>query len=103
MAIKHNQGEKVWVMVEAISQFRMRYMVEAPADHPEYALDDVTCATAKEFSQEWLGEVISSHRVMTEEDALQLCEDDNNYVRGWTNEQLMKAFFTKEGETNNGI
>lgn len=103
MATKSNTGEKVWVMVEAISQFRMRYMVEAPADHPEYALDDVTCATAKEFSQEWLGEVISSHRVMTEEDALQLCEEDNDYCRGWTDEQLKKAFFTKEGETNNGI
>jgi len=103
MATKSNSGEKVWVMVEAISQFRMRYMVEAPAEHPEYALDDVTCATAKEFSQEWLGEVISSHRVMTEEDALQLCEEDNSYCRDWTDEQLKKAFFTKEGETNNGI
>ena len=100
MSTKSNTGEKVWVMVEAISQFRMRYMVEAPADHPEYALDDVTMHTAKEFSQEWLGEVISSHRVMSQEDALQLCEEDNSYCSTWKDEQLIDAFFTKEGETN---
>jgi hypothetical protein len=104
MATKSNSGEKVWVMVEAISQFRMRYMVEAPADHPEYALDDVTCQTAKEFSQEWLGEVISSHRVMeSTAEALVLCDLDNSYTSDWNDEQKIKAFFTKEGETNNGI
>ena len=108
MATKSNTGEKVWVMVEAISQFRMRYMVEAPADHPEYALDDVTCATAKEFSQEWIGESIISHRVMgSTAEALVQCDLDNDYCSGWTDDQKMKAFFTKdftkEGETNNGI
>lgn len=92
--------EKVWVMVEAISQFRMRYMVEAPADHPEYALDDVTCQTAKEFSQEWIGETIVSNRVMTEEEALEICDIDNDYTKSWNKEQKLRAFFTKEGETN---
>lgn len=104
MPTKSNTGEKVWVMVEAISQFRMRYMVEAPADHPEYALDDVTCATAKEFSQEWLGETIVSHRVMeSTATALVQCDLDNDYCSDWTDDQKIKTFFTKEGETNNGI
>lgn len=96
-------SDKVWVLVETIQSYRLRYMVEAPASNPEYALDDVTMQTPKEFSQLALPEIISSHRVMTEEDAMQLCEDDNDYVRGWNNEQLMKSFFTKTGETNNGI
>jgi hypothetical protein len=88
-----------WVMVEAISQFRMRYMVEAPDDHPEYALDDVTMQTAKEFSQEWLGETIVSHRVMTSiDEALAQCDADNSYCSVWTDEQKINAFFTKEGE-----
>lgn len=91
-------SDKVWVLVETVSMFRQRYMIEAPATNPEYALDDVTMETPKEFSQLHVGETIMSHRVMTEEDALQLCEDDNNYVRGWDNEQLMKTFFTKTGE-----
>ena len=90
--------DKVWVMVEAVSMFRERYMVEAPADHPEYALDDVTMQTAKEFSQLHVGETILSHRVMTQEEALFLCDLDNDYCKGWSEEQKLSAFFTREGE-----
>ena len=93
------EPEKVWVMVEAISQFRMRYMVEVPADHPEYALDTVTCEEAKEFSQEHIGETIVSHRVMgSTAEALVQCDLDNSYCSGWTDEQKINAFFTKDGE-----
>jgi hypothetical protein len=88
-----------WVLVEAVSQFRMRYMVEVPEENPEWALDTVTMNEGKEFSQEWLGEVIVSHRVMpTQEDALALCDVDNDYCSGWTEEQKLNAFFTKVGE-----
>jgi hypothetical protein len=104
MPTKSNDVEKVWVMVECIQTFRHRYMVEAPKAHPEYALDDVAMQTAKEFSQEWLGETIVSHRVMeSTAEALVQCDLDNDYTSGWTSEQKIKAFFTKEGETNNGI
>jgi hypothetical protein len=85
---------KVWVMVDAIQTFRMRYLVEAPADHPEYALDTVTCNEAKEFSQEALPEIIVSHRVVTEEEALKVCDVDNDYLKSWTKEQKIKNFFT---------
>lgn len=91
--------DTVWVMVETVSMFRQRYCVEAPADHPEYALDDVTMETAKEFSQEWLGEQIVSHRVITEEEALIQCDIDNSYGSSWDTEHKIKSFFTKEGET----
>jgi hypothetical protein len=90
--------DSVWVLVEAIMSYRMRYMVEAPATNPEYAMDDVTCEDAKEFSQLALSEVITSHRVVSEEEALILCDIDNDYTNGWTKEQKIKTFFTKEGE-----
>jgi hypothetical protein len=90
--------DKVWVMVECISMFRQRYMVEAPADHPEYALDDVTMQRPKEFSQKWLGETIVSHQVMSGAEALVQCDLDNDYCSDWTDEQKINAFFTKEGE-----
>ena len=88
-----------WVLVECISTFRMRYMVEAPDDHPEYALDTVTMEEAQEFSQQHLGETIVSHRVVSEEEAIAICDIDNDYVNGkygtpWTTEQKKKAFFT---------
>ena len=97
-SLKKKEPEKVWVMVEALQTFRMRYMVEVPATNPEWALDTVTCNQAKEFSQEALPEVISSHRVMTEEEALIMCDIDNDYTKSWSKEQKLKAFFTKDGE-----
>lgn len=97
-SIKKKEPEKVWVMVECISTFRERYMVEAPADHPEFALDTVVCNEAKEFSQQHLGETIVSHRVVSQEEALRICDEDNNYCMTWTDNAKMGTFFTKEGE-----
>lgn len=91
-------SDKVWVMVECISTFRERYMVEAPKANPEYALDDVTMQRPKEFSQKWLGETIVSHRVVSQMEALDICDADNDYVIDWTDEQKINAFFTKENE-----
>lgn len=84
------------VLVECVSMFRMRYMVEVPEDHPEYALDTVTMNEAKEFSQEHLGETIVSHRQMTEAEALALCDIDNHYCKSWNDQQKIDAFFTLE-------
>lgn len=90
--------EKVWVLVETVSMFRERYVIEAPATNPEYALDDVTCEDAKEFSQLHVGETIMSHRVITEAEALTLCDIDNDYCSSWSDDKKIEVFFTKEGE-----
>jgi hypothetical protein len=89
--------EKTWVLVEAVHTFRMRYMVEVPAEHPEYALDTVTMDAAKEFSQEFIGQQIMSHRVISEEDALKLCDVDNYYCAKWDDQKKIETFFTEEG------
>lgn len=86
--------ETEWVMVECISTFRERYMVEVPKGHAEYALDTVTMNEAKEFSQEYLGETIVSHRVVTKEMAFKMCDNDNDYTKSWDNETKVKNFFT---------
>lgn len=90
--------EKQWVLVDVVQQFHMQYMIEVPKGKAEWALDTVTMHEAKEFSQRDMGEIIMGHRVISEEDALQLCEEQNTYCRSWTNEQLLNAFFTKDGE-----
>ena len=102
---KKEVTEKQWVLVECVSQFRQRYMVEVPVgidqfgkDKSEWALDTVTMNEAKEFSQEHLGETIVSHRVISREDALALCDKDNAYVAEWTEEQKLDTFFTRDGE-----
>jgi hypothetical protein len=94
--------ETQWVLVEAISTFRERYMVEVPVgvdkfgkDKTLWALDTVTMGEAKEFSQEHLGETIVSHRVISKDDALALCDKDNDYAKNWSDEIKMNTFFTK--------
>lgn len=90
-----------WVLVETISTFRHRYMVEVPVgidiyskDKSEWALDTVTMEEAKLFSQEHIGEQIFSHRVVSKEEALVLCDKDNAYGKSWDEETKMKNFFT---------
>ena len=90
-----------WVLVETISTFRERYMVEVPIgtddygkDKADWALDTVTMEEAQEFSQEHLGEQIVSHRVVTKAEALAMCDKDNDYTKDWDEEAKMKTFFT---------
>lgn len=94
-------AEKEWVMVECISTFRERYMVQVPQGKAEWALDTVTMNQAKEFSQKYLGETIVSHRVVSLDEALATCDEDNAYCDAWTDELKIKNFFTKDGDTNN--
>ena len=82
-----------WVLVECVSTFRQRYMVEVPVGQELWALDTVTMNEAKEFSQEHLGEQIVSHRVVTETEALALCRKDNVYAK-WDDEKIKSVFFT---------
>jgi hypothetical protein len=95
---KKNEGiETEWVLVETISQFRQRYVVEVPKGKSEYALDTVTMEEAKEFSQKHLGETIFSSRVISEKDALDLFDEDNDYLKDWNDEQKMQSGFTEAG------
>lgn len=96
MAKKEKKTE--WVMVETVSMFRMRYMVEVPKGKSEYALDTVTLNEAKEFSQLHIGEQIVSHRTVSEKEALNISDVDNYYCSSWSDDKKIKAFFTKEGE-----
>jgi hypothetical protein len=66
---------KKLVLVDTISQHRIRYVVEVENDI-DHALDEVVAneynADFKEFSQEHLGQVIVSHREITEEEYLKI-------------------------------
>lgn len=98
---KKEKKETEWVLVECVSTFRERYMVEVPKGKAEWALDTVTMNEAKEFSQEHIGEQIISHRVVTKEEALALCDKDNDYGSSWDKEIKIKNFFTTWKEQEN--
>lgn len=83
------------VLVETVGMFRHRYLVEVPAGKVEYALDTVTCDEAVEVSQKWLGETITSHRIVSNEEVLGVINEDNDCLKSWTDEQKLEYFITK--------
>jgi hypothetical protein len=87
-------NETELVMVECISTFRQRYVVEVPKGKSEWALDTVTCQEAKEFSQLHLGETIVSHRVISKDETLAICDVDNSYCKVWNDEHKLNTFVT---------
>lgn len=87
-----------YVLVETLSQYRMRYVIEVPDDHNDgefpcsaitWAEDTVTMEEMKEFSQKWLGETIIGSREIDKPEILRLCDEDNAYLTSWTEEQKM--------------
>lgn len=90
-----------YVMVDAISQFRMRYVVEVPDDvencTPEqYASDSVVCEDVREFSQEHIGETIVSTREVSLEEAIaQWRKDNGGAFDSWSDELIVKNSITE--------
>lgn len=68
------------VLVETISTFRVRYAARVPKGKKDWALDSVTMEEVQEFSQKHLDETIVSHRLLTNEQYLELFDEDNDYL-----------------------
>ena len=84
-----------WVLVDAVQSFRTRYVVEvADTDPAEYALDTVVSEEALEFSQEYIGEQIISHRTIGLSEAISLCRADNK-LPTMSDNQIIYEFFTR--------
>lgn len=72
-------------LVETISIFRMRYVVEANC--AQDAANEVTMndGTLKELSQKHLEEIITSTREINTEEYLRIFDQDNSYLKNWDN------------------
>ena len=77
-------------VVEAISMFRMRYVIEA--EEASHAEDEVVMnehrSNFAEFSQKHLGEIITMTREITEEEYKQLLATDHG-CNSWMGDQLI--------------
>ena len=86
---------KKLVMVDCLSQFRIRYCVEVE-DDIDHALDEVIMEydnlDFQEFSQEHLlpSPVILSHREISKEEYLRMFNEDNGYLKSWSDDQKLK-------------
>ena len=108
-----------YVMVDTVSMFRMRYVVEVPdgigeemifhdgtrsfPTTPEvYASDTVVCGEAKEFSQDHIGEnIVSTREVTLEEAIIQYREDEPTLGAAWEDEIIIKNAITPIGWNEN--
>ena len=92
--------EKELVLVECVSTFRMRYVIEVPAGKKEWAMDTVVMNEAEELSQEHLGEQIVSHRVISEDEYLRIFDEDNDYLKSWDDNQKFRMIHRWVDEDN---
>lgn len=77
-------------LVETVSVFRMRYVVEA--ENESHARDEVTMCVSedlKEFSQLHVDEMITSTREINKKEYLRMFDEDNVYLKDWTKEQKL--------------
>jgi len=76
-------------MVETISIHRIRYVVEAK--EATHATDEVVMKMGDthfdEFSQYHVDEVISSVREISDEEYLKTFDEDNDYLKNWSDEK----------------
>jgi hypothetical protein len=81
-------GKKLY-LVETVSMFRMRYVVEAKKG--EHAGDEVVMrgSDIKEFSQHHVDENILSIRKLSRIEYLDLFDKDNDYLSSWDEEAKM--------------
>jgi len=88
--------EKKLYLVETVSMFRLRYVVEAREEG--HAMDEVVCEAGNhefhEFSQKHIDEVIVSTRELSATDYMNLFDADNDYLKSWDIEQKMSMINT---------
>jgi len=85
------------VMVETVSSFRIRYVVEIPEDAEEEMAHDrvLNDGDVKEFSQVHISEEVSGSRVITNRQYLKVFNEDNMYLRSWKEDSKFTAFVNK--------
>jgi deoxyribose-phosphate aldolase len=95
--------EKKLYLVETVSIFRQRYVVEAR--EAEHAADEVVMNVSngsfKEFSQKHVDELITSTREITADEYVKLFDEDNDYLSKWNISQKMQSINTIDYGENN--
>jgi hypothetical protein len=86
-------------LVETIDMFRMRYVIEC--ESADDAKDIVTFKEAEEFSQLYLDETITSTRVIDDAEYLRMFDEDNDYLKDWSEEQKFNYVHEVVYDTSN--
>lgn len=97
---------KKLVLVETLSSFRHRYVVEVE-DDIDHALDEFIMrkddSEFNELSQEHLDEIVYDHREISIDEYYKLFDKDNDYLKTWTNEEKIRLINKiNYGDENDG-
>lgn len=100
--MRKQENKKEYVLIDAIQSFRVRYIVEKDLVNDNIedvmnSLNDIDTSVFKEFSQKYIGENISSVRVIdTIDEVISLCDIDNDYTKTWNIDHKIKTFVNTE-------
>lgn len=83
-------------LVETISYFRHRYVIDC--ETAEYATDTVVMNEADEMSQKHIDESVTSVREIDDAEYLRVFDEDNDYLREWTEEQKFRYIHKVEND-----
>jgi hypothetical protein len=94
-------SEKKLYLIETVSMFRMRYVVEAESEFvaEQNFSTNTNNVDYQELSQKHIGESITSARKIKKKEYLELFNKDNEYLASWTDEEKFK-FVNKTGDEN---
>ena len=90
------------VLVETVSTFKHTYAIRLPDSDPnDYALDDVMYSITggeyqdnlQDVTQNHISEDIFSHRVITEDEYLEMFDRENAYLSGWPTEKKLEFIY----------
>lgn len=99
-----------YVVVTAISQFKMRYVVSVDdlqslntdiEVDPAWLEEMIILDEIDDFSQKHLGVIPLETRLMTEDEVLELHDAENSYLKEWSKEQ--KLNYIKNLFTNRSV
>lgn len=90
-------------LVETVSIFRHRYVVEIPEGKLSWAEDTVVSEEAEEFSQKHLEQTIVSSREISVDEMHSLFVKDNDYLKDWTLEKIYETAITQIDDNGNII
>ena len=89
-----------YVLVDALSIFRMQYAIEVPDDVTdvyEYVKSLVENGDTKEFTQKHIGETVSDYREMSLDEVCETFRNEEPYFASWSDDIIIKNNITPIG------
>ena len=84
-----------YVMVNAVSMFNMKYVIEVPDEVEDKDLLDhvekqVKAENTKEFTQRHMGETVSNYDVVTQQEIIDTFRNEEPYFAEWSDEKILQ-------------